>query len=100
MNIYEKQFVKLTRSSFAQNETKILTSFSKQYFWHIILHRFCHQIREMSSNRRAFNHEEEDEKVNSPGSSTLQKNVRLDKEMSLQVSQKSNFYVITYIFNY
>ena len=54
----------------------------------------------MSSNRRAFNHEEEDEKVNSPGSSTLQKNVRLDKEMSLQVSQKSNFYVITYIFNY
>ena len=64
------------------------------------MHRFCHQIREMSSNRRAFNHEEEDEKVNSPGSSTLQKNVRLDKEMSLQVSQKSNFYVITYIFNY
>ena len=96
MNIFEKQFVKLTRSSFAQNETKILTLFSKLYFWN----RFSHQIREMSSNRRAFNHEEEDEKVNSPGSSTLQKNVRLDKEMSLQVSQKSNFYVITYIFNY
>ena len=56
----------------------------------------------MSSNRRAFDHEEEEEeeKVNFPGSSTLPKNVRLDKEMSLQVSQKSNFYVITYIFNY
>ena len=55
----------------------------------------------MSSNRRAFDHEEEEEeKVNFPGSSTLPKNVRLEKEMSLQVSQKSNFYVITYsIFN-
>ena len=40
----------------------------------------------MSLNKRAQYHEEEEEKDNSPGSSALPKKVRLDKEMSLQVS--------------
>ena len=48
--------------------------------------RHFHQIREMSSNKRAHYHEEEEEKDNSPGSLALPKKVRLDKEMSLQVS--------------
>ena len=43
----------------------------------------------MSSNKRAHDHKEEEEKDYSPGSSApsaLPKKVRLDKEMSLQVS--------------
>ena len=40
----------------------------------------------MSSNKRAHDHKEEEEKDNSPGSSALPKKVRLDKETLLQVS--------------